>query len=61
MTISPAKANFNALVLIFSNIYIRYPLSPVCKLLYCLTIGNLIFNIPMSISLLLRASVLPSI
>ena len=61
MTISPAKANFNTLVLIFSNIYIRYPLSPIHEPLYRSTVGNLIFNIPISLSLLLRASVLPSI
>ena len=61
MTILPTKANFDALVLIFSNIYIRYPLSLICGPLYRLIISNLIFNIPILLSLLLRASILPSI
>ena len=61
MTVSPAETNFTILVLTFSIIYIRYPLSPIYELLYYLTTSILIFNIPILFSLLLRASILPSI
>ena len=61
MTVSSGKFSRNALVLSLSNIYIKYPLSPIRDLLYYLIINNLIFNVPISLSLLLRASILPSI
>ena len=61
VTASPAMFNFKLLVLSLSNIYIRYPLSPVCDLLYRLIISNLIFNVPILFSFLLKALLLPSI
>ena len=60
ITKSPGRFNFSTLVLSFSNIYIRYPLSPMRDLLYYLIISSLSFAVPISISFLLRASILPS-
>src|SRR5437016_1781620 len=57
---SLSRFNFGALVLSLSDIYIRYPLSPMRDLLYLLIISNLSFAAPILISFLLRASILPS-
>ena len=61
ITKSPGRFNFGTLVLSLSDIYIRYPLSPVCDLSYYLIISNLSFTAPILVSLLLRASILPFI
>ena len=60
ITESPSRFNFSTLVLSLSDIYIRYPLSPVRDPLYYLIISNLNFTIPIYISFLLRASILSS-
>ena len=60
ITVSPGRFSFSALVLSLSDIYIRYPLSPIYDLLYLLIISNLSFTVPILISFLLRASILPS-
>ena len=59
--VSPTKFSYKLLVLSLNNIYIKYPLSPIHDLLYYLIISNLFFNIPILLSLLLKASILPSI
>ena len=40
VTKSPGRFNFSTLVLSLSNIYMRYPLSPMRDLLYYLIISN---------------------
>ena len=57
ITKSPSRFNFSTLVLSLSNIYIRYPLSPMRDLLYRLIISNLSFVTPILVSLLLKASI----
>ena len=61
ITISLGKFGREFSVPSFSDIYIRYPLSPIYDPLYYLILSNLIFDVPILLSLLLRASVLPSI
>ena len=61
MTIYLGKSIYNPLFLSLSNIYIRYLLSTVRDLLYRSTTGSLTFINPISLSLLLRATILPSI
>ena len=61
ITVSPGRFSFSALVLSLSNIYIKYPLSPIRDLLYLLIISNLSFTIPILISFLLRVFILSSI
>ena len=61
MTVSPAEFNRKLLVLSFSDIYIRYPLSPIRDPLYYLIISSLILNIPILLSFLLKALLLPFI
>ena len=61
VTVSPAKFSRGFLILSLSDIYIRYPLSPVRDLLYRLIISNLILNISILFSFLLKTLLLPSI